>query len=538
MNAKRPVTVSASRTIITATSAFTLSLCTPWVAAQGNGLALEEVIVTATKRESNLQDVAVAVTALGESLIRDARITTAEDLTFLVPSLNLQRGGNARSTSFSIRGIGTQSFSSAVEPSVSTMLDGVVLGRSAQAFMQLLDIERVEVLRGPQGTLFGKNSTGGVVHIITKKPSDSFTAEVMGSVVEGDEYRAGVSLSGPITDNVGYRMSAVGTSIDGYTRNVFDGNDYNGEESISVRGKLRWLPTDNVEVIWASDYSERDSDGTASPIIQIQPFGGNEQQVQDFFDLLDPVVVSKKNTQVNINKIPFNKNDQSGHSLEINWDIDGYTLTSISALRKFEVNTFGDLDNLPIDSFGADQFGGSEQEQFTQEIRIASPASDTLNYVAGAYYFDQKIERTFQRQFEIIAGSPGVAIADFEVDTRNWALFGEMTWALADNWRLIVGARYTEDELDFTFERSSQGPLIGIPKEIPSTPGGTSEEDLSGKLVLQWDFTDEGMAYVSYAQGYKGPAFDVAFGIDPVGLERVEPETSDSYEIGFKNTFW
>lgn len=534
----KSVKCSAKKTSLTLASLGMALLPAAVVQAQGNALALEEVIVTATKRESNLQDVAVAVTALGEALIRDARITTAEDLTFLVPSLNLQKGGNARSTSFSIRGIGTQSFSSAVEPSVSTMLDGVVLGRSAQAFMQLLDIERVEVLRGPQGTLFGKNSTGGVVHIITKDPSDEFTGEVMGSVVEGDEYRAGLSLSGPISDSLGYRFTVVGTALDGYTRNVFDGKDYNGEDSYSLRGKLRWLPTDNIEVLWASDYSERDSDASASPIYSLAPFNGNEEANQAILDLLLPVVPSKENKQVNINKFPFNKNDQWGHSLEVNWDMGGYTLTSISALRGFEVNAFGDLDNQPVDRFGADQFGGSEQEQFTQEIRIASPASDTVNYVAGLYFFDQDIDRSFRRQFEIVAGSPGVAIADFEVHTTNWALFGEMTWSFAEDWRLIVGARYTEDEIDFTFQRSSEGPLVGIPPAVAPTDGGTDESDLSGKFVVQWDVSEEGMAYVSYAQGYKGPAFDVAFGTDPVGLPRVEPETSDSYELGFKSTFW
>ena len=157
------------------------------VNAQESSLALEEVIVTATKREQNLQDVSVAVTALSEDVLREAQIVSSEDLTQLVPSLNLQKGSNVRQTSFNIRGIGTQSFSTAVEPSVSTMLDGVVMGRSGQAFMRLLDIERVEVLRGPQGTLFGKNSTGGVVHLITQDPTDEFSGEVMGSVLSGDE---------------------------------------------------------------------------------------------------------------------------------------------------------------------------------------------------------------------------------------------------------------------------------------------------------------------------------------------------------------
>ena len=172
--------------------------------------ALEEVLVTATKRESSLQDVSVAVTALSAQDIANAQITSSEQLTFLVPSLNLQKGNNPRQTSFSIRGIGTQSFSSAVEPSVSTMVDGVVMGRSGQAFMQLLDVERVEVLRGPQGTLFGKNSTAGVVHVITRDPTEAAEGEIMTGIINGGEYRAGGTVSGPVNDKLGFRLSANG----------------------------------------------------------------------------------------------------------------------------------------------------------------------------------------------------------------------------------------------------------------------------------------------------------------------------------------
>ena len=203
-------------------------------------LVLEEVIVTATKREASLQDVAVAVTALDADSIQDAQLQTAEDLTFLVPSLNLQKGSNPGNTSFSIRGIGTQSSSSAIEPSVSTMLDGVVMGRSGQAFMQLLDVQRVEVLRGPQGTLFGKNSTGGVVHIITQNPSEEHSGELMAALVNDEEYRAGLTLSGPISDTLGYRFSATGMDVADYIDNAFDGGQLNGVDEWSARAKLRW----------------------------------------------------------------------------------------------------------------------------------------------------------------------------------------------------------------------------------------------------------------------------------------------------------
>lgn len=512
-------------------------LASPLAAAQANDRrVLEEILVTATKREASLQDVSVAVTALTADDILDAQITSAEELTFLVPSLNLQKGGNPRQTSFSIRGIGTQSFSSAVEPSVSTMIDGVVLGRSGQAFMQMLDIARIEVLRGPQGTLFGKNSTAGVVHVITQNPTETTTGEVSATAVNDNEYRAGATLSGPLTDALGYRLSATGISVDDFTRNDFDGNDLNGSDEWTVRGKLRWLPADNLELMFTSDYSDRSCNCTGSPLRSLEPFGGNDATVDEILANIAPVVPGEDNKDLNINQIPFSDSKTSGHSLQINWDIGQYTLTSITARREFKVNGFGDIDSQPIDALGFNQFGETQTEQVTQELRLLSPADDKLTYVAGLFYFDQDVEREFLREFEIVDGSPGSAFADFSVDTTNWAAFGEATWNVSRDVRLILGARYTEDEVDFLFERVQDGQGLGLPNSVPPTPGGTSENDLSGKIALQWDYSDVGMTYLSFTQGYKGPAFDIIFGTDPVDLEPVAPETSDAWELGLKTT--
>jgi iron complex outermembrane receptor protein len=511
-------------------------------AQQGGALALEEVVVTATKRESSLQDVAVAVTALSADDIRNAQIISSEDLTFLVPSLNLQKGSNPRQTSFAIRGVGTQSFSSAVEPSVSTMIDGVVLGRSAQAFMQMLDVERVEVLRGPQGTLFGKNASAGVVHIITQDPTDTPSGEISLTGIADDgfgdyEYRGGVTLSGPVTDDLGYRLTASGSSLDDFTKNYFDGGKLNGSDEWSVRGKLRWLPTETLELKWSSDYSDRDCDCTASPIRSLEPFDGNDDDVDEILALISPVKPGDENRDVNMNKLPFSESESWGSSLEANWDIGEFTLTSISAHREYEVNGFDDVDSQPVDALGFDQFGGTETEQFTQELRLLSPADGVVSYVAGLFYFDQTVKRNFRREFEIVQGSPGSAFADFEVDTTNWAAFGEATWNITETLRLILGARYTQDDLEFEFERTLDGFGLGLPDAVPTTKDDTDEDDLSGKVAVQWDYNDTGMAYLSYAQGYKGPAFDITFGTDPTDIEPVQPETADAWELGLKADF-
>ncbi|MGI9293089.1 MAG: TonB-dependent receptor, partial [Pseudomonadales bacterium] len=284
-----------------------------------SSLVLEEVIVTATKREQSMQDVAVAVTALSDELIEEAQINTPEDLAFLVPSLNLQKGFGPGSTYFAIRGMGTMNGSEAAEASVSGMLDGVVLGQSGQFFMHLLDVQRVEVLRGPQGTLFGKNSTAGVVHIITRNPSEEHSGEIMSTVVNDDEYRAGLTVSGPLTDTLGYRVSANGSDVAGYTENYFDGDDLNGKKVWSLRGKLRWFPIGNLELKWASDYSDLSIE-PAAPLRSIEPIGGNDAAVQDILDMIAPVQPGEENESVNINRLPFGDLKSWGHSLEANWE--------------------------------------------------------------------------------------------------------------------------------------------------------------------------------------------------------------------------
>ncbi|MGI9284453.1 MAG: TonB-dependent receptor, partial [Pseudomonadales bacterium] len=342
---------------------FNLPLTISHVFAQDTALGLEEVIVTARKREQSLQDVSVAVTALPESVIKDAQITSSEDLTYLVPSLNLQKGSNPRQTSFNIRGIGTQSFSTAVEPSVSTMLDGVVMGRSGNSFMQLLDVQRIEVLRGPQGTLFGKNSTAGVIHIITKNPTDEHEGEVSLALVEEDEYRGGASFSGPLGDELGYRLTLSGLTMKGYIDNEFSGEKLDNADDWTVRAKLRWQPSDSLELKWTSDYGRRDCNCSSVAIRSLNSFGGNDDQIDSILAELAPVTPGDDNNRVNVNHKPVNDWQSWGHALDVNWDIGEFTLTSITSYREYQVEASTDDDSRPVDVIGFNQSGDTAQDQ-------------------------------------------------------------------------------------------------------------------------------------------------------------------------------
>ncbi|MEH6584195.1 MAG: TonB-dependent receptor [Halioglobus sp.] len=475
-------------------------------------LQLEEVLVTARKREESLQDVSVAVSAVTDTALNDAHIRNSADLTKLVPSLTLAGGGG----SFVIRGIGTQAFSAGVEASVSTLIDGVVLGRAGHGFMQLVDIQRVEVLRGPQGTLFGKNSSGGVVHFITKNPSDEFEADISATAIEHGEYRLGGTISTPVTDTFGVRFTYGGIRDDGYIKNVYDGETYNGGDSDTFRFKARWLPTDSLELKWSSDLASEDDSNQISTL--------RSTPDPDIAAEVLPVVASEENYKVNLDGEIFREVDRFGHSLEINWDIGDYTVTSISAYRDNETLASGDVDARPTNPSGFDQVESDQQDQFTQELRLTSPGDASLRYVAGLYLFLQTLDKQVTRE---VVGT--VTTSDYSVDTTNYAAFGELTYDFTDSIRGILGGRYTYDELEYDFQRDGF-----IPAPVAPFSDGDDDSDFSGKVVLEWDVMDDAMTYASYAEGYKGQAYNVTFGTIPP-LDPVDPELSETFEIGFKS---
>jgi iron complex outermembrane receptor protein len=482
---------------------------------QSSSLVLEEVIVTARKREERLQDVAVAVSAISGKAIDDAHIRNSADLTQLVPSLTLGSGGGE---SFVIRGIGTQAFSGGVEPSVSTMIDGVVLGRSSQSFMQLVDIQRVEVLRGPQGTLFGKNSSSGVVHFITRDPSDEPEGTLRASAIDRDEYRLGATVSGPVSDNLGLRLTYGGVRDDGYIENVYNSDDLGGGDTDTVRFKARWTPAPDLDLKWSSDYAKEDDTNRISTLRVVQDPAIAEEVL--------PVVASKDNYRVNLNGDISNDIKTWGHSLEINWDLSGHTLTSISGYRKFEKDAITDNDDRPTDPRAfTSQSQSNDQDQYTQELRINSPGDDRLRYVSGLYLFLQSLDQQLTRT---IAGS--VSMSDYTVDTTNYAAFGEVTYDITESVRGLAGGRYTYDELKYKFQRESA--IWGTVN--PPFKDDNDDTNFSGKLTLEWDMLEDAMLYGSFTQGYKGQAYNVTFGTTPP-LESVDPEKSNSWEVGLKS---
>jgi iron complex outermembrane receptor protein len=257
----------ASLAVSTLTAIIALGLSMP-VSAQ-----IEEIVVTATKREENVQDVPVAVSVLSSETIANSHAVGMEGLQSLIPSVSFRKGNTTRNSTVTVRGIGTISFSTAAEPSVATVVDGVVLGRSGQAFGDLYDIERLEVLRGPQGTLFGKNASAGVVNITTKRPSDELEGTVDLSFFQDNETRIKGRVSGPFSDNARGSLTLFKGDFDGYIRNVYTNEMTSGYDRSGVRAMLEYEPTDTVSVLFI--YEDYDADDECCADIEALPSGRN-----------------------------------------------------------------------------------------------------------------------------------------------------------------------------------------------------------------------------------------------------------------------
>ena len=519
---------------------------------------LEEVIVTAQKREQGYVDVPVAVSVFSGETLDMAKVTEFQDLVQVSPSLTYNQSGDQRGVGILVRGIGTSNFQTAVEPTVSTVVDGVVMGRTAQFISDLADVERVEILRGPQGTLFGKNASAGLLHIITKRPSDEFTGSVRGSVTDDNGWAVNAMVSGPMTDNMRGRLAAYKKDYDGFGENLYTGNTINGDESVGVRGKLDIDFSDTVNLYLIGDYSKQDRNCCT---FFLENVPSDRFRIWDYDQYGISLSNNEKNNVTLDAQDGYSDTETWGLSGELNVEFDNFILTSITAYREFELTSDQGVDNMPYDGptygrliFTRNAANPQEQQQFSQELRITTTSWDNLQLTGGLFYWDQTVDRRFEREVFLCTApssgdltlSPDPALTpctswlnpggyfDSTVDSKNWAVFGQAEWQLAERWNLNLGLRYTKDDLAVDFVRvSTPGPAV------PGSASGsndTTESKLSGKVALQYDINDSTMAYVSYAEGYKAPAFDLIFGSTAASIEEpVPPETSEAWEAGIKS---
>jgi iron complex outermembrane receptor protein len=547
-------------------------------AAADEGL---EIVVTAQKRSERLQDVPLALSVVsGDTLARQGALNL-EGAQYLVPTLNFRKSGTSINQSLYIRGVGTATFSIAGEPSISTVLDGVVLARAGEAFSDLVDIERIEVLRGPQGTLFGKNSSAGVVNIVSKRPGDEVGGFAEGSIFfdNGTEYRLRGAIDVPIGDNVRSRLTGFYGSYDGNIFNDAPGVNrrVNGYERYGVRGIVEADLSDTVKLTVIGDWRKANDDCCAE-VIGTQPTGVGALALAGIDFRGDGTRTIRQNLVTRTEETSW------GVSAQLDAELGSQTVTSITAYRNFANREIRDGDWIGQPVAGIPQLhddGPQTGHTFSQELRLTSPADQFLSYVLGAFYSKAVSERTFTRNVVSCnpaptpvalvscgsAGAPATSLfsgtATFGSTFDNVALFGQSTINFSDRIRGIVGLRYTIDNLSVFHSRRTTPNVGGIPginrnfdagvfaTSTPSNINGdplasngvpfraqTNADNLSGKAGLQFDVNDDIMAYGTYSRGYKGPAYNIFFNLNANGTNVIDPEIADSYEIGLKNVLF
>lgn len=538
---------------LTSAGAFAVlagSLASAQTASAPEVVSLDQVRVTATLRERPLQLVPVAVTVVDGARAEQANLNTLFAIASDVPALTFRTNSSNKDTTLLVRGIGTVTTSPGVEPSVSTVVDGVVLARPGQATLDLFDVQRIEVLRGPQGTLFGKNASAGVINIVTREPAAQLGGFVDASYFGGgDEYRLRVGASGEIAPDLArFSVNALYASYDGNVRNVFDGDTVNGFERSGARSKLVLTPTPAVKLTFAADYLESKADnplvfvslGTAGfPTGFTQPPAG-------LADALAPAVAGPENRTVNSNFRTRVDDLNWGLSGTAEIDVGDHTLTAITAYRVWENTQYQDGDRLSAPAVGLNQShdkGILEISQFSQELRLASPTGTLLDYVAGLYFFGFDNDEVYRRDvLRILSGAPvdDFGRADYGTASRSYAAFGEGTVNVSDRFRVLAGLRVTRDELKYYHDRIASA--AGVPGVAVANPppyvgrGSTHETAVSGRAGLQFDVTATATTYATYSRGYKGPAYNVFFNHNQFQGAPLEPETSDSFEVGVKTT--
>lgn len=517
----------------------------PSPADAASGADSDDIVVTATRRPERLQSVPVAVSVVDGDRLRTGNLNNLRDIASEVPSLNFRTAASNKDQALFVRGLGTVSTSPGVESSVSTVLDGVVLARQGQATLDLLDIDRVEVLRGPQGTLFGKNASAGVLNIVTRKPDALFRGFVDVSGFEGGEARLRVAASGPVAENLSLGFSALGVHFAGNVRNVFDGERVNGYDKAGARARLRFTPGDRTELLITADYMWSD-DSTPQGVptrTRLTAFPTNAvTSFPAFANAFLPVVANEEGRTINSN-YPTSVVDRNyGIAGELTIGIGDHDLTSITAWRQWDNVQRQDQDRLPGAVIGIAQLhdvGELTFNQFSQELRLASRGDQGFSYVLGGFYFRGSNRETYRRETTVLtatARTVTTGVADYGVINENFALFGEGTLRLGERLRILAGARWVRDELSFDFNRvsSSAVPVSGIQTNFVARDD-TVSEDVAGRAGIQLDLAERIMAYATYSRGYKGPAYNPAFSMLPQDAIALRPEVSDAYEIGLKS---
>jgi len=532
-----PMSILRKLRCLTQNTVLLLILGAPFsLQVQAAAPVLDEIVVTARKRVENVQEVPISITVITAAALERIGATRVKDLQYAVPNLVFTGfDGNAFGP-VSLRGISTEARVNGFDLALGVYVDGIYMGRSMGVNSDLVGIERVEVLRGPQGTLFGRNTTAGAINITSKKPSEEFEAEINVNVGNFNLFDVRGSMSGEIvSDRVFGRISAISKRADGYVENLFDDRTFNDADYTWWRGQLRFVARDDLIIDLSFD------DLQDEHIAAFNELSGSKG------DISAPGVHT-----VNMDSPASDNRDIWGASATIEYTLpSGLTITSLTAYRDGESLFENDNDTGPLAQ--SSTFFRDEMEQFTQEIRLVSPGDSRLNYVAGIFYLSQTLltdhdllvleQAGIPSQNDFYGNSvfftPGVPTIDETfgiVDVEAIAVYANVEFDLTDNVTIFGGLRYTEEDKDLVWEES--GLLLTALdlrlSVIPRFEDSLSDSAISPTAGISWSLSESVNVYGKWARGFRSGGFNTDLLI-PSNEISFDSETLDSFEIGFKS---
>lgn len=514
-----------------------LSLSASLVSAQ----VLEEITVTAQKRSQSAQDVPISISAFSGNQVRELGIDSTLDLALYTPGLTMgQNSGDGDFPFISLRGVSQRDFSDINESPSAVYVDDFYKANLIGLDQQIFDIERVEVLRGPQGTLYGRNATGGLIHYLTTKPTREFEGYGEFTYGEYDKMKFEGALSGPLTDSLSGRISVQHHKYDGWVENTVAGaQDGNALDNTAVRAQLLFEPSDDLTVNFSIQRSANDNDAgnmfqhvsadDPPPTFKSIPNIGQP----GFSGFIETTPNDPRDTHSN--RDIYLRTEQWSGIGRIEWRVNDFDIVSVTGYEKTSKDATFDSDGTPFERGTEVHPNG---EQFSQELRISSEVGN-LNWLAGFYYIDYDVEGFQQRCSPGFAGGCAVLRSPviYELTTESWALFFNADYQFSDNLGLTVGVRYSDEEKDYNLDNQDTGLLFNT-----TTVGGLaeqSEDNIDFNVRLNWTPNDDMLLYAGVSRGHKAGLFNLGFTARASAIPGipVNSEQLTSYEIGAKSSF-
>ena len=535
------------RTIVLVGLSFLLSNVVP---AQS---VLEEVTVTARKRVESLQETPLSVVAFGPEALEAQNVADLEQLSIKLPNVHIGAGGGlgANNGNIIIRGLGADRNAVNQEQAVALYIDDAYYGRSDGSLLHLLDVERIEVLRGPQGTLFGRNATAGAVRYITQKPDDEFAGKVQATIGSDERIDVKGSVNLPISDTAAVRLSAATLNQDGYQKNAL-GQDLGDRGTDMVRAYLRWDASDQLEVLVSLDYSDTDTNGSPNSLLGINPNSpGIRQAIAAGTDPTDDPLYDTKKSGSTLEA--YNDTQSFGAAITLNWDVtDNLSVKSASTYRELDVESQYDFDATEATLFENHEVV-RDIEIWSQELQLNGVSFNSrLNWVAGFFYYH---EESYDSRFQGAVFNPGIPVPGASISSgrytlphelESYAAYGQGTFDLTDRLSFTGGIRWTRDEKDITItETNFLGRSVQYRGDDPNGNSGDLVESnshswsaISGRASLELQVTDDIFLYAAYARGFRSGGINDRvrnnLPLNDYGLTPFDEETIDLYELGFR----